>query len=215
MPITMSAPATSYRLLAYTDGAAAALSALHAETSPGILPVGPSGHTFLPSLVYATSAGPRPGQRVLDRIVADDGEWIASHVPGGGPDPDTGPAWTTRIAWTTGIAWLRLGLAERLLERAAAHLRGRTVAGVITLNLPMVRGIVADAAAGIAEARALLDADTDAGLYRVHLALDEAGRSCLHLFGAAGLLAAGPGSEVRVSELLADTYPPPIDLEAP
>jgi len=214
MPVTLSAPASSaYRLLAYTDGAVAALAALHAETNPGILPVGPGGHTFLPSLVYATSDGPRPGQKVLDRIVAEDGEWIAWHVPGGGPDPDTGPA------WTTGIAWIRLGLTERLLERAAAHLRGRTVAGVVTLNLPMVRGIVADAAAGIAEARALLDTDaeteTGTGPHRVHLALDEAGRSCLHLFGAAGLIADGPGSAVRVSELLADTYPPPIDLEAP
>ncbi|WP_431882488.1 hypothetical protein [Micromonospora gifhornensis] len=220
MTITVSTPATAadlrrYRTLAYTAGAVTALGALHADTSPGVVPVGPGGHTFLPAAVYAASDrcatpdGPRPqpyGQTVLDRVVTSDGELIAWRVPDGGPDPDTG------AAWTTGIAWIRLGLTTRLLDLAAAHLRGRTVAGVVTLNLPMVRGILADAATGIAEAQALLD--TRADLHQVHRALDETGRSCLHLFGAAGFLTDGPGSHLRVSELLADTYPPPHE-EAP
>ena len=226
MTITVSTPATAadlrrYRTLAYAAGAVTALSALHADTSPGVVPVGPGGHTFLPGTVYAASdrcatpTGPRGqpyGQTVLDRVVTGDGELIAWRVPGGGPDPDTGPV------WTAGIAWIRLGLTTRLLEQAAAHLRGRTVAGVVTLNLPMVRGILADAAAGIAEARALLDTGAGpygADLHRVHRALDETGRSCLHLFGAAGFLTGGPGGDLRVSELLAETYPPPTDLEAP
>ncbi|MCI4066941.1 hypothetical protein MRQ36_32015 [Micromonospora sp. R77] len=76
--------------------------------------------------------------------------------------------------------------------------------------------MVADVAAGIAEARALLDTGSDGtGLRRAHQALDEAGRGCLHLFGASGFLADGPGGEARLSELLADTYPPPTELEAP
>ena len=223
MTITVSTPATAadlrrYRTLAYTEGAVTALSALHADTSPGLVPVGPGGHTFLPAAVYAASDrcappdGPRPqpyGQTVLARVGTGDGELIAWRVPGGGPDPDTG------TAWTAGIAWIRLGLITRLLDVAAAHLRGRTVAGVVTLNLPMVRGILADAAAGIAEAQALLDTDVyGADLHRVHRALDETGRSCLHLFGAAGFLTDGPGSDLRVSELLAETYPPPNE-EAP
>ncbi|WDZ83421.1 hypothetical protein [Micromonospora cathayae] len=200
-----------HRLVAYTDGPAAALTALHAATSPAVLPVGPGGHTLLPADVdatcdrYTTPAGPRPRDGAgpeLGRI----GDLVARRFPDGGP---AGPD------WTTGVAWIRLGLAERLLNRAAAHLRGRSVAGTTTLNLPMVRGLVADAAAGIAEARALLDTDpTPLDLTRVHQSLDEVGRTCLHLFGAAGFLADGPGGEARVSELLADTYPPPTALEA-
>ncbi|MFC4147660.1 hypothetical protein ACFO0M_15495 [Micromonospora mangrovi] len=225
MTVTVEAPARTvdprrHRLLAYTDGPVAALTALHAATSPDLLPVGAGGHSLLPAAVdarcdrHATPAGPREchGEThpVLDRIVVGADELVARRVTGGGPDPATGPA------WTTGIAWIRLGLAERLLTAAVTHLRGRAVGGVTTLNLPMVRAMVADTAAGIAEARALLDTvDDGTGLRRAHLALDEAGRCCLHLFGASGFLAGGPGGEVRVSELLADTYPPPTELEAP
>jgi len=209
-----------HRLLAYTDGPVAALVALHAAASPAALPVGPGGHVFVPADVdadcdrYTTPAGCRlragEHQPLLDRVTAAGGELVARRIHDGGPDPDTGPA------WTVGVAWIRLGLAERLLAKAAAHLRGRTVAGTPTLNLPMVRAMVADAAGAIAEARALLDADPapdPAALRQAHHALDEAGRTCLHLFGAAGFLAGGPGSEVRVSELLADTYPP-TEVEA-
>ncbi|MEU6024681.1 hypothetical protein [Micromonospora sp. NPDC047134] len=223
MTVTVSTPAAAtdlarYHRLAYTAGVVTALGALQAETSPGIVPVGPGGHTLLPAAVYAASdryatpQGPRPqpyGQTVLDRVVTGDGELIAWRVPGGGPDPDTA------TAWTAGIAWIRLGLTTRLLEQAAEHLRGRTVGGVLTLHLQMVRGILAEAAAGIAEARALLNTDgygTD--LHRVHRALDESGRNCLHLFGAAGFLTDGPGGDLHVSELLAETYPPPTDMEA-
>jgi hypothetical protein len=222
MTLTVTAPAEvdprRHRLVAYADGPVAALTALAAATSPDVLPVGPGGHALVPAGVdagcdrHATPAGPRPraGETVLDRITATDGDLVARRVPGGGPDPDSG------AAWTTGVAWIRLGLAERLLARAATHLRGRTVAGTVTLNLPMVRAMVADAAGAIAEARALLDAGPDdTALRQAHHALDEAGRTCLHLFGAAGFLADGPGGEVRLSELLADTYPPPNRLEAP
>ncbi|WP_430789505.1 acyl-CoA dehydrogenase family protein [Actinoplanes sp. G11-F43] len=191
----------AHDLVAATDGPCAALTALLATGGSAALPAGPGGHLLLPA-----TAHPEGCRGVLARIPTDDGELVACR----GPDHAVAPAGP---AWTAGIAAIRLGLAERLLDRVTRHLRGRTVDGTVTLNLPMVRGLLADAAAGLAEARVLLDGDTGAdALHRVHRALDGAGRICLHLFGAAGLLAGGPGALVRVSELLADTYPPPTDL---
>jgi hypothetical protein len=74
--------------------------------------------------------------------------------------------------------------------------------------------MVADAVGGTAEAHALLDADVNTtSLRRAHHSLDEVGRVCLHLFGAAGFLVGGPGSDVRASEMLADTYAPPTEAE--
>ncbi|MBQ1076218.1 hypothetical protein KBX06_24115 [Micromonospora sp. C31] len=205
-----------HRLVAYTEGPAAALAALHDAVSPAVLPAGPGGHTLLPAETdaacdrYVACDGPRSraGLPELARVPVGDTDLVARRLPRPAP-PDP--------AWSTGVAWIRLGLAERLLAAAAAHLRGRSVAGAPTLNLPLVRAMLADAAAGVAEARALLDTDDGdpSALRRVHEGLDEVGRRCLHLFGAAGFLADGPGSEVRASELLADTYPPPTDLEAP
>jgi alkylation response protein AidB-like acyl-CoA dehydrogenase len=195
----------SYGRIAYTGGPCAALAELWAATGPDALPAGPGGHTLLPATAYPDPAG-APGPALLARVTTDDGELVACRVPEGAGIP-------AGLAWAAGIAAIRLGLAERLLDRVTRHLRGRTVAGTVTLNLPMVRGVLADAAAGLAEARALIGTEPDAaGLTRAHRALDETGRTCLHLFGAVGLLADGPASLVRVSELLADTYPPPTDL---
>jgi alkylation response protein AidB-like acyl-CoA dehydrogenase len=199
-----------HRATARTHGAAAALTLLHAETGPGVLPAGPGGHVLLPRETaaacdrYGTPDGPRPrraaGETELARIPSGAGELVALRVPGAGPGPDG--------AWETGVAWIRLGLAEHLVARAAEHLRGRAVQGTVTLNLPLVRAMLADAACGLAEARALLEDDPATALPRVHPCLDETGRTCLHLFGATGFLATGPGADVRVSELLADTYAP-------
>ncbi|WIN00190.1 hypothetical protein ACTOB_003884 [Actinoplanes oblitus] len=200
-PDTLADPRT-YGRVAHTDGPCAALTRLWAATGPETLPTGPGGHTLLPATAYPDG----PGRSVLARVSTDDGELIACRVPDGAGTP-------AGIDWAAGIAAIRLGLAQRLLDRVARHLRGRSVAGTVTLNLPMVRGILADAAAGLAEASALIGPAPDAdGLARAHRALDETGRACLHLFGAAGLLADGPAGLVRVSELLADTYPPPTDL---
>ncbi|MFD5895312.1 hypothetical protein [Streptomyces sp. NPDC060366] len=210
-----------HREAAYRDGPVAALILLHDGTSPGVLPAGPGGHVFVPRETEATCdrhqtlLGPRPrgagnGERRLGRTVVDGRELIALRIDGSGPpagEPD---------GWATGLAWLRLGLAERLVDRVTAHLGGRTVQRTVTLNLPLVRAMLADAVAGTTECRALLRAaPAPHTLRRVHRSLDETGRTCLHLFGAAGFLAAGPGSEVRVSELLADTYAPAADERAP
>lgn len=222
-PAVTPAPADGperHRKAAYRDGAVSALVLLHGATSPGVLPAGPGGHVFVPRETeatcdrYRTPAGPRPrgvgaDEHRLGRIALGGRELTALRVDGSGP-PAGGPD-----GWDTGLAWLRLGLAERLVDQVTEHLGGRTVQGTVTLNLPLVRAMLADAVAGTTECRALLRAAPAPGtLRRVHRSLDETGRSCLHLFGAAGFVTAGPGSEVRVSELLADTYAPPTtDLE--
>lgn len=210
-----------HRDTAYRDGPVAALILLHDTTGAGVLPAGPGGHVFVPRETeatcdrYQTPLGPRPrgagtGERPLGRITVDGRELTALRIDGSGPpggEPD---------GWATGLAWLRLGLAERLVDRVTAHLGGRTVQRTVTLNLPLVRAMLADAVAGTTECLALLRAaPAPYTLRRVHRSLDETGRRCLHLLGAAGFLADGPGSEVRVCELLADTYAPAAYEPAP
>ncbi|MFD5597812.1 acyl-CoA dehydrogenase family protein [Streptomyces griseorubiginosus] len=207
------------RAAAREHGATHALTLLHAATLSGVLPAGPGGHVLVPESVaaagshYDTPQGPRPrrpggGEELLARLPQPDGEaLVALRVPGAGPGPEGG------AAFADGLVALRLGLAERALREAADRLKNRTVQGTVMLHLPLVRALVADAACGLAEARALLSAPADqqgpTELRRAHRALDESGRTCLHLLGAAGFLTGGTGDLVRVSELLADTYAPP------
>ncbi|MEU5183421.1 acyl-CoA dehydrogenase family protein [Streptomyces longwoodensis] len=207
------------RAAAREDGAAHALALLHAATLPGVLPAGPGGHALVPETVaaaaprYDTPAGPRPrrpgtGEELLARLPLPGGETlVALRIPGAGPGPDGG------AAWAEGLVALRLGLAERALREATDRLKDRTVQGTVMLHLPLVRALVADAACGLAEAAALTSAPAGhrdpAELRRAHRALDESGRACLHLLGAAGFATGGTGDLVRASELLADTYAPP------
>ncbi|MFC7615758.1 hypothetical protein ACFQV2_21975 [Actinokineospora soli] len=136
----------------------------------------------------------------LGAVPTDSGELTALRIATAGPADPT---------WAEGIAWLRLGLVDRLLHRAVEYLRGRTVQGASTLSLPLVRALLADGAAARAQAQALLaawpDADTVAAAHR---ALAEAERVGLHLVGASGFVADGPGRDVRAAELLADAYAP-------
>jgi hypothetical protein len=207
------------RAAARDSGAVAAVTLLHTGLGGAVLPAGPGGHVFLPGDVvercdaYGTPDGPRPrtGERWLADVPLGSDTMVALHVPGAGP----GGAHPTPDAWSLGLGWIRLGLAERFLAGAAEHLRGRRVQDTVTLNLPPVRVLLAGAAAGIAEAHALLTGQPDgADLHRVHRALDEVGRVCLHLFGATGFLTGGPGSEIRVAELLGDTYSPLSTVES-
>ncbi|MFY1638269.1 hypothetical protein ACN27F_34125 [Solwaraspora sp. WMMB335] len=207
------------RAVAREAGIVAALTFLHAELGGALLPAGPSGHVFVPEGVarrcdtFSTPDGPRVRAGATERRLAEvrlgPDTMVALSVPGGGPGG--GPGGDGRPdAWSIGLGWVRLGLAERFLAQAAEHLRGRRVQETVTLNLPPVRVLLADAAAGLAEAHALLATGPDeAALYRTHRALDEAGRVSLHLFGATGFLAEGPGSEIRAAELLGETYGPP------
>ncbi|MGX7827886.1 hypothetical protein ACTG9Q_22640 [Actinokineospora sp. 24-640] len=191
-------------------GVVPALARLHAATSPGVLPAGPGGHVLLPAEIavvcdrFSSPGGARARQDFLEEplgaVPTDSGELTALRVATAGPaDP----------AWAEGVAWLRLGLVDRLLARAAEHLRGRFVQGQSTLSLPLVRALLADGIAARAQAQALLaawpDADTTAAAHRC---LAEAERVGLHLVGASGFVADGPGRDVRAAELLADTYPP-------
>jgi hypothetical protein len=211
-----------YRRAAAAEGVVHALTLLHTETSPGVLPAGPAGHVLVPQDVesacdhYSTPSGVRARatgrERRLGLHAAGPVDLIALNIAAAGPAPATG----TAPGWQVGVCWVRLGLAERLLAAAAAHLRGRTVQGTATLNLPQVRAMLADAAGCVAQAHALLaTARDDAPLRQAHRELDEAGRLCLHLFGATGFLSHGPGEQVRASELLADAYAPADDLEWP
>ncbi|WP_326553366.1 hypothetical protein [Micromonospora sp. NBC_01813] len=192
------------RAVAREAGIVAALTFLHAELGGTLLPAGPSGHAFVPETVARRCDAFGTERRLAEVRVGPD-TMVALYVPGAGPGGDDRPA-----AWSIGLGWVRLGLAERFLAQAAEHLRGRRVQETVTLNLPPVRVLLADAAAGLAEAHALLASGPDAtALHRVHRALDEAGRVSLHLFGATGFLADGPGSEIRAAELLGETYGPP------
>ena len=218
-PALAVALAQEIRSAAREHGAGHALTLLHAATLPGVLPAGPGGHVLVPETVeaaglrYDTSEGPRPrrpgtGEELLARPPLPGGEaLVALRIPGAGPGPDGG------AAWAEGLVGLRLGLAERALREATDHLRGRSVQGTVMLHLPLVRALIADAACGLAEARALLSAPGGrpgpAELRRAHQALDESGRVCLHVLGAAGFVTGGTGDLVRASELLADTYAPP------
>jgi hypothetical protein len=208
-----------YRTTARESGPVPALVLLHGEVSAGVLPAGPGGHVLVPAEVealcdrYEASAGQRSrgsgNERALGWIPTGGGALVALRITGAGPARFGFPPG----GWSSGLAWVRLGLAERFLKRATAHLGGRTVQGTVTLNLPMVRAMVGEAAGALAEAHALIatapEAPTAAAVRQVHSGLDEAGRICLRLFGAIGFLTDGPGGEVHASELLADTYAPP------
>ena len=196
--------------VAAESGIVPALARLHSALSPGVLPAGPGGHVLLPAEIavvcdrFQAPGGVRDRQDFLEdalgTVPTDSGDLTALRVATAGPADDT---------WAEGIAWLRLGLVDRLLHRAVEHLRGRTVQGTTTLSLPLVRALLADGVAARAQAQALLagwpDADTTAAAHR---AIAEAERIGLHLVGASGFVADGPGRDVRAAELLADTYPP-------
>lgn len=221
-PTRVAVDTAGFRAVARTGGPVVALTALHEEIGEDVLPAGAGGHVFVPDGVearcdrYETPAGPRPRtpglERPVGQVVLGADTLRALHVPGAGP-----AGYRDRPApWSVGLGWVRLGLADRFLDGATAHLRGRTVQDTVTLNLPLVRVLLADAAAAVAEARALLATGPDAdALRRVHRSLDEVGRTCLHLYGATGFLLAGPGAEIRVAELIGDTYAPTTGLERP
>jgi len=103
-----------------------------------------------------------------------------------------------------GVAWIRLGVSRRMLDSAVEHLRGRDDGETPLLNLPMVRGLLAEAVGSWAEARVLIES----GEYspRAHECLTDADRTCLRLFGASGFVVGGPGSLALASEELADPY---------
>ncbi|QJW35094.1 acyl-CoA dehydrogenase family protein [Cellulosimicrobium protaetiae] len=132
--------------------------------------------------------------------------------------PVAGETAATRAAdaaWRIGVAWVRAGLCERLTDRAVERLRGRTLGGTATVNLPPVRLVLADAALAHLEAQALLggaaarDAAPDGGasisgvsLARVTAVLDRSSRAVHNLFGASGFVDGEPARLARTIDLL-------------
>ncbi|ARU53747.1 hypothetical protein CBR64_08270 [Cellulosimicrobium cellulans] len=125
---------------------------------------------------------------------------------------------TADAAWRVGVAWVRTGLCERLTDRAVERLRGRTVGGTATVNLPPVRLVLADAALAHLEAQALLGGvaarDAAAGspdrgpavsgssLARVTAVLDRSSRAVHNLFGASGYVDGDAARLARTIDLL-------------
>ncbi|NJP69115.1 hypothetical protein [Streptomyces spiramenti] len=224
-PPTAAPPATGRDGAEPAGAPAALLTRLHADVLPGVLPAGPGGHVLLPEQLvvrcdrFTTPGGPvrrgGPAEELVGHLRTGVGpeRLVALRVTGAGPAP--GPEGD---AWAAGLVGVRLAVAEAALRRATDRLAHRSVAGTATLSLPMVRALVADAAATVAEARslsALVAAPATPGsaagaglLRRAHRALDQCGRTTLHLLGAVGFLADGPGAALRASELLGDAYAP-------
>ncbi|MBD7952115.1 acyl-CoA dehydrogenase family protein [Oerskovia rustica] len=185
------------RAVARTRGAAAALTAL-ASVVP--LACVPGGYVLLP----AGLTPPDGALRTAD-VPTPEVPLTVWHVPPDGTAVDPRSA-AADLAWRTGVAAVRLGLAERLLETACDRLRGRTVAGSPTIDLPPVRLAIADAVLAHLTSRALLSTAEDGlpatTLGTVTAALDDSGRTVLNLFGASGYLDDTPGRLARVAELL-------------
>ncbi|MBM7817927.1 hypothetical protein JOE63_000404 [Cellulosimicrobium cellulans] len=216
------------RAVARELGAVAALTALG-----GLLPVAalPGECVLLPDDVPPPGGWARVGE-----VVSDVGTLLVWRSPRteAAPGPaapavgTTGPAVpapketvaisTADAAWRVGVAWVRTGLCERLTDRAVERLRGRTVGGTATVNLPPVRLVLADAALAHLEAQALLGGvaarDAAAGspdrgpavsgssLARVTAVLDRSSRAVHNLFGASGYVDGDAARLARTIDLL-------------
>ncbi|MFD4991207.1 acyl-CoA dehydrogenase family protein [Cellulosimicrobium cellulans] len=216
------------RAVARELGAVAALTAL-----VGLLPVAalPGECVLLPDDVPPPGGWARVGE-----VVSDVGTLLvwraprAAEAPGpaaraaevpGPAAPDEGvAAGAADAAWRVGVAWVRTGLCERLTDRAVERLRGRTVGGTATVNLPPVRLVLADAALAHLEAQALLggvasrDEAPAAGspdrrpvvsgssLARVTAVLDRSSRAVHNLFGASGYVDGDAARLARTIDLL-------------
>ncbi|WP_426310254.1 acyl-CoA dehydrogenase family protein [Cellulosimicrobium sp. E-16] len=208
------------RAVARELGAVAALTALGR-----LLPVAalPGECVLLPDDVPPPDGWARVGE-----VASDVGTLLvwraprAAEAPGAAaPAADAGVATSAAdAAWRVGVAWVRTGLCERLTDRAVERLRGRTVGGTTTVNLPPVRLVLADAALAHLEAQALLggvasrDEAPAAGspdrrpvvsgtsLARVTAVLDRSSRAVHNLFGASGYVDGDAARLARTIDLL-------------
>ncbi|WP_264030992.1 acyl-CoA dehydrogenase family protein [Cellulosimicrobium sp. SH8] len=215
------------RAVARELGAVAALTALG-----GLLPVAalPGECVLLPDDVPPPGGWARVGE-----VASDVGTLLVWRSPRteAAPGPAapavgaTGPAApaadervvtsTADAAWRVGVAWVRTGLCERLTDRAVERLRGRTVGGTATVNLPPVRLVLADAALAHLEAQALLGgvaardaagspdrgaAVSGSSLARVTAVLDRSSRAVHNLFGASGYVDGDAARLARTIDLL-------------
>lgn len=218
------------RTVARELGAVAALTALG-----GLLPVAalPGECVLLPDDVPPPDGWARVGEVASDvgtllvwraprAAVAPGSAARAAEVPGAVALAARAGAATgaADAAWRVGVAWVRTGLCERLTDRAVERLRGRTVGGTATVNLPPVRLVLADAALAHLEAQSLLggvasrDEAPAAGspdrrpvvsgssLARVTAVLDRSSRAVHNLFGASGYVDGDAARLARTIDLL-------------
>ncbi|KZM77386.1 acyl-CoA dehydrogenase family protein [Cellulosimicrobium sp. I38E] len=218
------------RAVARELGAVAALTAL-----ARLLPVAalPGECVLLPDDVPPSGGWARVGEVASDvgtllvwrapcAAVAPGPAARAAEVPGpAAPATDEGTATSAAdAAWRVGVAWVRTGLCERLTDRAVERLRGRTVGGTATVNLPPVRLVLADAALAHLEVQSLLggvasrDEAPAAGspdrrpvvsgssLARVTAVLDRSSRAVHNLFGASGYVDGDAARLARTIDLL-------------
>lgn len=194
------------RDVAREQGAGAALVALAA-----VLPVAalPGECVLLPDDV-----APPPGSALLGEVLSDAGPLLAWRAAASEP-VDDGRGRAADAAWRVGVAWARTGLCERLADRAVDRLRGRSIGGTATVNLPPVRLVLADAALAHLEAQALLarvtaepgergdDRSVPATtLARVTAVLDRTSRAVHNLFGASGFVDGDAARLARTIDLL-------------
>ncbi|MBE9926917.1 acyl-CoA/acyl-ACP dehydrogenase [Cellulosimicrobium cellulans] len=194
------------RDVAREQGAGAALVALAA-----VLPVAalPGECVLLPDDV-----APPPGSALLGEVLSDAGPLLAWRAAASEPVDDRRDG-AADAAWRVGVAWARTGLCERLADRAVDRLRGRSIGGTATVNLPPVRLVLADAALAHLEAQALLAGVTaEPGeraddrpvpattLARVTAVLDRTSRAVHNLFGASGFVDGDAARLARTIDLL-------------
>ncbi|UTT59371.1 hypothetical protein [Cellulosimicrobium cellulans] len=205
------------RDVAREQGAVAALVALAAVLPVAVLP----GECVL----LPDDVAPPPGSALLGEVVSDAGPLLAWRAASEAVDDRRARA--ADAAWRVGVAWVRTGLCERLADRAVDRLRGRSIGGTATVNLPPVRLVLADAALAHLEAQALLARVTtergelaepeepaargepaDVGpvpastLARVTTVLDRASRAVHNLFGASGFVDGEAARLARTIDLL-------------
>ncbi|SIQ87161.1 Acyl-CoA dehydrogenase, C-terminal domain [Cellulosimicrobium aquatile] len=194
------------RDVAREQGAVAALVALAAVLPVAVLP----GECVL----LPDDVAPPPGSALLGEVLSDAGPLLAWRAAASGPVDDRRDR-AADAAWRVGVAWARTGLCERLADRAVDRLRGRSIGGTATVNLPPVRLVLADAALAHLEAQALLARVTAepeeraddrpvpaTTLARVTAVLDRTSRTVHNLFGASGFVDGDAARLARTIDLL-------------
>lgn len=216
VPDTARTTWTDARRAARDDGLLAGLRVAQTSLVPGVLPVGPRGHVLVTAELARTAtrlgvAPPSDRRRERERVLAEfapdgrcDDVLVALRVT---DLPGTGE-WDGTPGWATTLAHVRLGLAERLLDRCLSYLAGRHSGGQRLLDLQLIRGDLGEIAIGLQEIEGLLDTGRQAHAHRRLTGVD---RLSLRLLGASGFLADGPGQVAFLSELLVNAY---VDLGA-
>jgi hypothetical protein len=181
----------------------AALDACHEQASPGGAVCARTGWTV--ASARRVSGDPVPGSAGLLRASRGTG----------GPRPEALAAFSSALVR---LHWRTLRTA---FDATVVRLGSRTSEGTDLLSRQLVQGAVADAALALNDCAGLLGlpdesgppgppgAAADAGerrLWQARTTLVRAGRATLKLSGAAGFLAAGPGSVIYLAELLGNVY---------